>query len=227
MYAISLLQGMVFYSAVATLYRQAVGVSVFQITIIESIFLALALFLEVPWGIFAEKIGYKNTIVICCVTYFISKIIFWQADGFGMFLLVRVLLSIVMAGMSGVNASILYLSCDESYAHKAFSIYESLGTAGMLLAASIYTVFFHGQYRMTGFLTVISYGAAMVLAFFLEEVKQQGTMKEEPMADFILVLRDTLHRKELFLFLIGVALFSECHQTVTVFLSQLQYERQE
>ena len=47
MYAIALLQGMVFYGPIATLYRQAAGVSVFQITLIESISLALALALEV------------------------------------------------------------------------------------------------------------------------------------------------------------------------------------
>ena len=41
MYGISLLQGMVFYGPIATLYRQATGVTVFEITLIESISLAL------------------------------------------------------------------------------------------------------------------------------------------------------------------------------------------
>lgn len=41
MYAMSLLQGMVFYGPIATLYRQSVGVTVFQITFIESVSLAL------------------------------------------------------------------------------------------------------------------------------------------------------------------------------------------
>ena len=43
MYAIAFLQGMVFYGPVATLYRQAQGVSVFQITLIESISLILCI----------------------------------------------------------------------------------------------------------------------------------------------------------------------------------------
>ena len=50
MYAMALLQGMVFYSPIATLYRQAQGVTVFQITVIESISLALGILLEIPWG---------------------------------------------------------------------------------------------------------------------------------------------------------------------------------
>ena len=76
MYAISCLQGMVFYGPIATLYRQAQGVSVFEITLIESISLVLCLALELPWGIVADKIGYKKTMVFCCLLYLISKVIF-------------------------------------------------------------------------------------------------------------------------------------------------------
>ena len=225
MYAIAFLQGMVFYGAITTLYRQAVGVSVFQITIIESISLALALALELPWGIFAEKIGYKNTMIVCNVLYFISKIIFWQADGFGMFLLERVLLSVVLAGLSGVDSSVLFLSSEEDYAQKAFSIYDSLGTAGMLFAAAIYTVLIHGNYRMAGLLTAISYGVAMICTFFLTEVKPAEAQETAPLKEFVVILKDTFHKKDLFLLLIGAALFSESHQTITVFLNQLQYVR--
>ncbi|RKI84006.1 MFS transporter [bacterium 0.1xD8-71] len=65
MYAISFFQGMVFYSSIATLYRQAAGISVFQITLIESISLVIALVFEIPWGILADRIGYRRTIIAC------------------------------------------------------------------------------------------------------------------------------------------------------------------
>ena len=64
LYAISCLQGMIFYGPIATLYRQAAGVSVFQITLIESISLALCIALEIPWGLAAERIGYKTTMTL-------------------------------------------------------------------------------------------------------------------------------------------------------------------
>jgi hypothetical protein len=54
MYAIALLQGMVFYGPIATLYRQSAGITIFEITMIESISLALSLLLELPWGIIAD-----------------------------------------------------------------------------------------------------------------------------------------------------------------------------
>lgn len=98
MYAIALLQGMVFYGPIATLYRQAQGVTVFQITVIESISLGLEILLEVPWGIAADRIGYKKTMVFCSGLYFVSKIVFWKATGFAGFLMERILLSVVFSG---------------------------------------------------------------------------------------------------------------------------------
>ena len=76
LYAISFLQGLVFYGPVATLYRQAAGVSVFQITVIESISLALCIAFEMPWGLVADRIGYRKTMIITCGIYFISKVVF-------------------------------------------------------------------------------------------------------------------------------------------------------
>ena len=114
MYIIALLQGMIFYGPVATLYRQVHGVSIFQITLIESISLILCILLELPWGIVADKIGYRKTLVFCCWIYLISKIVFWLADGFIWFLAERIMLSFVIDGFSGVDTSILYLSDREN-----------------------------------------------------------------------------------------------------------------
>lgn len=206
MYAITFLQGMVFYSAVATLYRQAVGVSVFQITLIESISLALSLALELPCGILAEKIGYRRMMILCNVLYFISKIVFWQADDFGMFLIERILLGFIFAGLSGIDTSILYLSCEEDYVQRAFGFFDGLSTAGMLLAAGTYTVLLHGQYRMAALFTVVTYGLAMVLTFFLQEVKSTQEEETPPIREFFTILKDTLHRRDLLLFLLAAAL---------------------
>jgi len=67
MYAISFFQGMVFYSSIATLYRQAAGLSIFQITMIESISLVLSFAFEIPWGVLADRIGYRLTMIVCPV----------------------------------------------------------------------------------------------------------------------------------------------------------------
>jgi transporter, major facilitator family len=224
MYALALLQGMVFYGPIATLYRQAQGVTVFEITVIESISLALGILLEIPWGMIADRIGYRKTMIFCSALYFMSKIIFWQATGFGGFLAERIMLSVVLAGYSGVDSSLIYLSCEGTDSQKAFGLYSSMGMAGLLIAAAVFSIFVGDNYWLAGLLTVISYGFAMVLSFGLTEVRQ--TASEETAAEpFRESFRQIFSNRKLLLFLVGVALLSETHQTITVFLNQLQYER--
>lgn len=224
MYAIALLQGMVFYGPVATLYRQAQGVTIFQITVIESISLALCLLLEIPWGIVADRIGYRRTMIFCCILYFLSKLVFWRAASFAAFLLERVMLSVVIAGLSGVDTSILWLSCEKEESQRAFGIYNSLQTAGLLFAALVYSTAIGDRYRLAGFLTVISYGLAALLSLGLKEVRPEKTRAFRP-EELRMLLRRVLSDKSLLLLLVGTAFFSEAHQTVTVFLNQPQYVR--
>lgn len=226
LWGIALLQGMVFYAPVATLYRQATGLGIFHITLIESISLWLTICLEIPWGWLADWIGYRKTIWSCCGLYFISKIIFWQAEGFWGFLLERILLSIVCAGLSGVDSSMLYLSCGEQDSHRAFSIYESLGQLGLLLSAGIYALWVGDNYRFAAFLTVLSYGAAAILSLGLQEVHRESASESSVNTRKMwMVMKRQLGNPRLMLLLIAVALFNESHQTITVFLSQLQYVR--
>lgn len=225
LFAISFLQGMVFYGPIATLYRQAAGVSVLQITVIESISLALCILLELPWGIVADKIGYKATMIFCCVLYFVSKLIFWKANGFGAFLLERVMLSVVIAGLSGCDVSILFLSCDQKNSQRIFGIYNNLCTAGMLVASLTYSIIIRQDYRLAGLLTVFSYGAAAILSFGLIEVRKSDEKRPATLAGAKTLLRALLKDRPLILFLIGVAFLNETHQTITVFLNQLQYTK--
>ena len=254
MYAISFFQGMVFYASIATLYRQAAGISIFQITLIESISLVLSLVFEIPWGVLADRIGYKRTMIVCSALYFISKIIFWKSQNFADFLLERVLLAIVVSGLSGVDTSILYLSCtklrqcksfrreceafsesslpsddflscSEDDSQRAFGIYEGLSTAGLLSAAAIYMVFIEDNYRAAGFFTVISYGIAFMLSFGLKEVKAVGKGERMSFGHSLTILKETLLNRNLLFLIAGVALLREVNQTITVFFNQLQYTK--
>ena len=222
--AIGFLQGMVFYAPVATLYRQAAGVGIFQITLIESVSLILSIMLEIPWGILADRSGYRKTMLICCGLFFVSKILFWQAEEFGMFLLERILLGVTCAGLSGVDAGMLFLSCGEGDSHRVFGVYEYLQQMGLLLAAGVFSLWIGSNYRLAGLLTVLSYGAAALLALFLQEVKPMEKT-HTGIRKSMRVLIDQLQDRKLLCFLIGLALVNEIHQTVTVFLNQLQYIR--
>lgn len=222
MFAISFLHGMVFYGPIATLYRQAAGVSVFQITLIESISLALCIGLEMPWGMVADRIGYRKTLIACSIIYFLSKIVFWRADSFFDFLLERILLSVVLAGFSGCDVSLLYLSCKEEESQKVFGIYQFFNMAGLLGASLLYSVYIGANYRLAGLLTMITYGAAAVLAFGIREVKatEQGRWGNQA---FIRVFLETVKDRRFLLAVIGMGLLAETNQTITIYLNQIQY----
>ena len=212
--AITLLQGMVFYASVATLYRQAAGLSVFQITALEAISTALSLALEIPWGRLADRMGYRRTMIVCNALFFISKIIFWQARSFPAFLIERLLLAVVISGLSGVDTSLLYLSAPPEQAQRSLGWYSACGEAGLLLSAVLYAAFLSGQYRLSALWTAGTYAAAAVLTFFLEEVR--APVREEKRARFLPLLREQLRTPGMPALVLGSAVFGETVHCVTV-----------
>ena len=94
----------------------------------------------------------------------------------------------------------------------------------LLFASLLFSLFVGSNYRLAGFLTVISYGLSALLAMGLTEVKREKE-KASGTDSLLLPLKQIFKNKNILLFLIGIALLNETHQTVTVFLSQLQYER--
>lgn len=223
--ATAFLQGMVFYGPIATLYRQARGVSVFQITLIESISLACLIALEIPWGYVADRIGYRRTLAACNVLYFLPKIVFWRAEGFGGFLLERLMLSVVLSGFSGCDSAYLFSLAGEGESQKAFGAYEASATAGLVAASLLFSTAVGGDFDAAGFLTVLSYGAAMVLTFFLPEVPPPARRSAGFGARAGEAAREVWDNRRFLLFLAAAALLTESNQTITVFLSQLQYVR--
>ena len=227
LYGIAFLQGMVFYSPASVLYRQAAGLDIFQISVIESISLFLCFALEIPWGILADRIGYRLTMGLCCFFYFISKIIFWKAWSFQDFLLERIFLSIAVSGLSGVDITLLYLYAPEGKSQKVFGIYEGLGTGGLLTASVCFSLFLKNSWRRAALLTAAAYGLAFILALFLGESKPERSKvsltKTEKRAlklfpSFLFTVSPSF-----FLFLFGAGLLGETRQYITVFLNQPQY----
>jgi MFS family permease len=225
LYAIVFLQGMVFYAPIATLYRQAAGLNLAQIALIESISYLISLGMELPWGIIADRIGYKKTMWVCSALYFLSKLIFWQASSFGAFLMERVVISITIAGLSGVDSSILYLSAPEGKSETVFSRYNALGTVGLLLSAWFYSAFIGENYRFAALCTVVTYGLAALCSLGLVEVHDTDAKQRQTVRGFFSLLGQTMKDRRFLFFLLGDGLCCETVQMVTVWLNQDQYLR--
>ncbi|HEY8890262.1 MAG TPA: MFS transporter [Clostridium sp.] len=221
MYMIVFLQGFVFYGPIATLYRQNRNLSLTNMFLIESISWILMIIFEIPWGWFADKFGYKKTLVISNFIFFISKIVFYKANSFEMFFLERVLLSISLAGISGCDIALLYSSVKKDESEKVFGLYNAFSAGGYLIASIMFSLIVKQSMDSTAFWTIIPYGVAAVLTLFLKEVN----VHHEEKPTFKQSLLTAFKKKSIIMLVISFALINEVVQVVSVFLNQSQYLR--
>lgn len=221
MYAICFFQGIVLYASISTLYRQARGLSLAEYAVIDGFSYLFQLAFEIPLGMLADRMGYKKTLVLSNGIYLLSKIVFWQAFSFGSFLLERLFFAMALAGLSGLDTSILYLSCGKQDSQKVFSWYSAFGTAGMLTGCVIFTLFLSTNYDATAFGTVIAYGIAFVLSFFVADVKDAEDKDPRPsISRLVEILKLTLKDRKFLLFILGDAMICYGAWASRVFLCQ-------
>lgn len=214
------LQGFVFYAPIATIFREARGISLAQIFLIESISMILIILFEIPWGVFADKFGYKKTLIIANFIFFISKIVFFKANSFWMFLLERILLSISISGLSGCDSALIYLSINkDDNSERIFARYGWFSTIGFLLASVMSTFIINISMDSAAYYTIIPYGLAFLASLFLKDIKSEIKERESIKESFKIVLNN----KKIIVFIISLALITEVFQSVTVFLNQGQY----
>ncbi len=220
MYVIVFLQGFVFYGPIATLFRQARGLSMYEIFLLESIFVILMFIFEVPWGWFADNFGYKKTLVFSHLLFFASKIIFYKANSFQLFALEAIVVALAIAGISGCDTALLYNSAGEKESEKIFGKYNAFGTAGFLTASVLSTFVIAKSMDYAAFLTIFPYGAAAVLTFFIQDASDSIRKEKNSIYKSI---RNVLKNKEILLFVLALALVNEVYRSISVFLNQIKY----
>lgn len=221
MYIIVFLQGLVFYGPIATLYRQSRNLSLSGMFLIESISWILMIIFEIPWGWFADRFGYKKVLVISNFIFFISKIVFYEANSFEMFFLERVLLSAALAGISGCDIALIYSSVKQDENEKVFGRYNAFSTSGYLIASIFFSLLVRQSMNSTVFYTIIPYAVAAILTLFIKEVNMQQVEKPKLKESLLKALKN----KSIIILVISFALINEVVQVVSVFLSQSQYLR--
>lgn len=220
MNVIILLQGLVFYGPIATVYRLNKGINIKEIFLIESIFIIFNLLFEVPWGIFADKFGYKKTIVISNLIFFISKIIFFKANSLGLFIVERIFLAIAISGLSGVDSAIIYESLDnKEESEKVFSRYLGFNNIGYLLGSLLSIVIVNISMDLATFYTIIPYGLAFIMSLFLKDTKYKNREKVSIIDNF----KSINNNKSIIIFIFGTVILTEVVHGITVFLNQNQY----
>lgn len=218
MYAISFLQGLVFYGPIATIYRQSRGLSIYQIFLLSSILMILMITLEIPWGFLADRFGYKRTLLLSYFIFFVSKIVFLNAGSFITFLVETILMAVAVSGISGCDSALLYSSAGEKESEKAFSYFSASSAAGFFTASFISTFIVENHMDYTVLFTVFAYMLAFIAALFLKDVNYK---KQD--ISILSSIKNIFRNKGILLFVIAMSLVSESTHSICVFLNQPQY----
>lgn len=230
LYAISFLQGLVFYGAFSVVFRESRGLELSNIFLLESIFVILMLVFEVPWGIIGDKIGYKKTLIISYGLFLISKIAFYFSYSFLGFLMETIFAAMAISGISGCDSALLYSSIDKSDSDKVFGIYGAMSTAGFLISSLISGLLIKISIDLLAFATIIPYTIAFFLSMTLKDNKKGKELETEETEEaevghesILKTLKLAVSNKKIIGFVIAVAVLSETTHSICVFFNQPLY----
>jgi MFS family permease len=176
-YIISVLSNLSFGYSLWMLYLQDFGLTLFEVSILQSI-LNLAMFIfEVPTGLIADKYGEKKSIVFACFLLFIYALLLGISpssilvQGIGFFLA-----GIAYALFSGANESLLYKSIIKYNLHsqetKIFGINNAMCNWSLVLAISIGGVISNYSFRAIFYMMALVFLTAFLMSLFLDNINK-------------------------------------------------------
>lgn len=205
LYLINFFSNLTFSSVTWFIYLGRNGLSLFAITVLQSILNLGMLLFEVPTGIYADKNGRKSSLVLGFLLIFLQLIaIVILPSNFILMILVFLLAGIGYALLSGTLESILYESLeDQSCATKTFGIFNGIGyfslIIGMITGGFIDQISGKGVFLATSAVVLIS---LLISTLLKESDKTSGSYEVETIGqhlmNFLTVLKEQILNFPLF-----------------------------
>lgn len=86
------------------------GISIFQFTVLQAVFLIVVLLVEVPSGSLADSVGRKKVIIAGAIVRFLGMLLYIFANSLLLFFVVEILLGLAIAMFSGADDSLVHES---------------------------------------------------------------------------------------------------------------------
>lgn len=113
-YLFSFLRELLFIIPVIVLFWQENGLSLTKIMVLQAIYtLSIAIF-EVPTGVFADKIGRKQSIAIGAFVLFLAAVVYSFGHNFGQFVIAEVIWGLGITFTSGADSAFVYDTLKQS-----------------------------------------------------------------------------------------------------------------
>ncbi len=122
----------ILFDGTLTLYfQQKLGLSFYQVTLTYAVFALLVGILEIPTGVFADKLGYKKTMAIASLCMIIAAVGYSLSTNIYHLILVEIFWALGFSLNSGTQDSFLYNSLKETGEQDRFNSILGRGNALM------------------------------------------------------------------------------------------------
>ena len=223
MYIIAFLQGLVFYAPVSLLFRIQRGLSVSEFFFLEFLLLLIVVLTEVPWGYFADKYGYKKTLIISYSMFFLGRLSLLFCNSFIGFLGQTILTAIGVSGISGCDIAFLYGSCNSDESEKVFGRYSSASSFAFFISSISSYFIISKSMEFAVLLTVISYGLSVIMICFTKDIDNEKSNHKKDV-NIKECFKDLKSVRYIFIFIISIAIISEIAYGISINLGQLHFK---
>ena len=204
------------------------GLSIIEITFLESIYNATSLFFEMPSGALADRFSYRRNLAFSICAVIIYSLIFVSTDIFILLAVGMIIRGIGDNLASGTREALLYESMAEDGQAKRFlkvnsfmsAIYESALASGMIIASFLV----HKGLWITYIIKIIAMLIALVLIYAVKEPKKKKNQDNSSLQQIVTtVIRELRQQKGLFPLMLAVQLLGALI-TLYYFLYQTKLE---
>lgn len=189
LYAFSFFKSLQFFGAVAVpFYLHRIGIGYGRMFVLEMVFSAAMMALEVPTGIVADRWGRK--ISLCLGSFFLGAgfFMFGIFYSFPVLLAAEVICALGMTLVSGADKALLYETLkrtgDSEKATAVFARYEAAGTAGLFISFPLGSLFtgsglvpYKSALGLTFVFTAIALGISGLIVLSVRETAPERNKK--------------------------------------------------
>lgn len=176
-YAFEIIVSCMFFMPIIILFWQENGLSMTQITLLQSAFAISTILLEIPTGYFADKFGRKSTLIISSVLLLLGISLYSIGHDFFGFLIAEIVWGGGLAFMSGADSAFVYDTLKEKNLEKHYKKIYGNATFYGFLAMSVGSVIggfiAHIGYRYTFYFMIPWIMILIPLSFSLDEPKRK------------------------------------------------------
>lgn len=160
-----------------TLYLQARGLNLFQVTSLNSILFCALFLAEAPTGVLADKMGRKRSVIAAMALQVLGEVLYLFSRSYWAFALISVIAGVGFAFASGCVEALIYdtLPAEE----RDRSMQKAMGLNGLahqlafvlapVLGSFLVPVFTLNRFLLAVLLTACSVAVALLVALTLEE----------------------------------------------------------